>query len=523
MGMESGAAMALGQKMWDEINRRRYAGGTTSITGPLGVEGLMRYYRGEHTLRFASAQFNDYFKQRFDGFSDNWSGSVIDAAAERLNYQGIRLDNDSRSADADLQRVFDVNDGMRGTSEAFTVALAAGRSYALVWGNPDDESTPRVTFEHPSYCAVAVDPETKQTTAAAKGWLDDHKGYLTLYTADEVWKWDWPVVDDHDPRRQVNFDDESTPVWSARMGSKDDTWPIRNPLGMVPMVEFANQSLLDDKPRSDITGVAALQDAVNLVWAYLFNSLDFASLPQRIMTGAEMPKVPVLDQNGQIIGEKPIDLKTLMQDRVLWLTGDNAKAQSWPAAALEVFTLVIETAVDHIASQTRTPQHYLAKMSNIAAESLMVAETGLVAKVVQRQQYFTRPLRQLNQLIALAQGGDTGLAKAKQTMSGRIVWSDPQYRSLAQKTDAFMKFRGAGVPLEWLFEWYGLDAQEVQRVMAMAKSESDLLISSTPLKAAPGKILPRGHVELAMDPAAAAKEQASAAPTTAPPADSTPS
>jgi hypothetical protein len=474
---------------------RRYSGGH-GLAHPRGIRGCLDYYRGQHSLRFTSDHFAEHFKQRFAGFSDNWCASVIDATAERMNFQGIRLGNDTRDADAEFQRVMDANDVASGMSEAFTVMLAASRSFALVWGNPDDEETPSVTFEHPEFCTLATDPDNGRTTAAAKGWIEeDTRGFLTLYTADEVWKWQWSVADrdQNDPRKQ--------PTWEPRE-SADDTWPIRNPMRRVPMVEFRNQTLLDGMPLSDLAGVAAMQDAINLVWAYLFNSLDFASLPQRIITGADMPKVPVLDESGQIVGERPVDLKRLMADRILWLTGPDAKTNAWPAADLTVFGDVIELAVEHVASQTRTPPHYLmGKMSNTAAESLTVAETGLVAKVLQRQQYATRPIRELHELVALAQG-NTERAKAART--GRIVWADPQYRSLAQKVDAFTKFRQAGLPLEWMLEWYGLDASEVQRVMAMAKSEAETLVTPKPIPAPPGAVLPRGLSELpiSIDPPA---------------------
>lgn len=501
--MDAATAMALGQKMWQQIMRRRTFGSSSSMR-PNGIRECLDYYRGEHSLRFVSDEFANYFSTRFVGFSDNWCAPVIDSAAERLNWMGIRLGTDTRDADTEFQRVMEANNVPSGMSEAFTVALASGRSFALVWGNPDDESTPLVTFEHPEFCTLAIDPDTGRTTAAAKGWIEDGQGYLTLYTDTEVWKWRWQVSDRDavNPRKQPHHEadadkhDEAPAEWLPRP-ELDGTWPIPNPLGRVPMVEFRNQSLLDDMPLSDLAGVAAMQDAINLTWAYLFNSLDFASLPQRIMTGADYPSVPVLDDQGQVISKKPLDLKRLMKERVLWVPDAEAKPGSWPAADLSVFGDVIEMAVDHVASQTRTPPHYLmGKMSNTAAESLTVAETGLVAKVCQRQQYFTRAIRDLHALVALAQGGDQAKARAKAAATGRIVWQDPQYRSLAQKTDAFLKLGQAGLPLQYRLEWWGLDPAEVARVIELAKANPELIVTPNPLHAPAGQPLPRGYNEV---------------------------
>jgi hypothetical protein len=184
----------------------------------------------------------------------------------------------------------------------------------------------------------------------------------------------------------------------------------------------------------------------------------------------------------------------MYKDRVFWITGENASIGSWPAANLEVFNSVIGLAVDHVAAQTRTPPHYLiGKMANMAAEALTVAETGLVAKVVQRQTNFTRPQRELYRRIALAQGDK---ARADQARTGTIVWSDPQYRSLSQKIDAFQKWRSSGLPLRFLLEWYGLEPSEVDRVMKMAKDEATTLMRATPVPAPPGVVLPRGNAEI---------------------------
>lgn len=490
MPMETGDALVLAQRMWQRIQLQRHSKGIDEPrNAPRGLHGYLDYYRGIHTLRYASPEFSEYHGGRYDGFNDNWCAPVVDATAERLTSLGIRLGDDTREADKEFQRVMDDNDANRGLSEAFTVALAAGRSYGLVWGNPDDEDTPRVTFEHPEFCAIARDPDTGVDTANAKAWLDDRNGFLTLYTSDQVWKWQWSVPPDNDSRKPID--------WEPRQGSKDDTWPIKNPLGIPPMVEFRNTALLDDKPISDLAGVAAMQDAINLIWAYLFNGLDFASLPQRVAMGAEMPKVPILGDQGEIVGSRPADLKKLMKDRILWLTGEDAKIGSWPAAALDVFSQVIDVCVDHVSAQTRTPPHYLiGKMGNMSGDALTVAETGLVAKVGQRATNFTRPQRGIYERIALAQGNK---ARAKQARTGIIVWTDPQYRSLAQKIDAFQKWRASGMPLRYLLEWYGLTPADVDRVMAMAKDEAETLVAPKPIPAAPGVVMPKGNSELPIE------------------------
>lgn len=481
MSPEAGVALGQVQKLSDELRIRRP-----------GIERRLRYYRGNHPLVYASQEFARYFGDRFVHFSDNWTVPVVQTPAERMNVLGIRLDAEDRGVDKDLARVWRANDAERGSSEAFVVMLAASRSFALVWGNPDDEETPRICWEHPAETIVGYDADTGDPAAALKLWSDGDRDYATLYTRTAVWKWQRKAANMAVSGKETREDETNwiaaarysvqagleVPVyvpldaaWEPRQGPNDDTWPIDNPMGAVPIVELRNQTLLDNLPISDIDGVIAMQDAINLTWAYLLNALDFTSLSQRVILGAEIPKVPVLGADGQVAGYRPVDLDELLRDRVLWVPGENAKLGEWTSANLQPFTEVIERAVEHIAAQTRTPPHYLiGKLANLSADALNAAETGLVSKTGERVTYSSAGIREVNRLVALAQGDEK---KAKQVHSGTVSWKDVQFRSLAQKVDALVKLRQIGFPLEWIAEEYGLAPHEVARVMKLIEDEKE--------------------------------------------------
>jgi hypothetical protein len=430
------------------------------------IDRRLDYYRGTSgLLRFASKEFGQFNSKRYQGFADNWCAPVVQPTAERMVHQGIILPGE-RSIDPDAQRAWMGSDCDRGSSEAYVVFSAAAVAYALV--HPGDE--PRVTWEHPGQAIVDTDPVTGERRRGLVSWVDDRYDYATLYDKKTVWKW----------RRPNNDADTRKPAFPARVGfgwsavpveeSGDDTWPIKNPFGLVPLVEMRNQSLLDDRPISDIDGVMAMQDAINLVWAYLLNALDYASLPQRIVTGADVPVLPVLDSDGKVVGSKPVDLNDLIQERILWLQSKDAKTSEWSAARLDVFSDVIERAVEHVAAQTRTPPHYLvAKMVNTSGDALVVAEAGLVSKVRERITYVTAPHRSLYELIFL---GLNQPEKARGARYGQLKWSDPQYRSDAQRADALLKKRQMGYPFEYILELDGLEPDEVARVMAMRRAEA---------------------------------------------------
>ena len=433
------------------------------------IQKRIDYLTGEcGRLVFASEEFSKHFADRYEHFSDNWCEPVVQAAAERINLKGIRLSG-SDGADPDLHRVMMENDYETGFSEAVTLTLAASRSFALVWGSEDDPDTPSVTFEHPSQAIVAYEPGTRKRRYGLKFWIDVDEGfdYATLYTPDEVWKW-------QRPRSKVRAASTSIQLsgWEPRE-VRNEPWPLKNPMGVVPLVEMPNRTLLNEEPMSDLDGVMHMQDAVNLAWAYLFNDLDYMSLPQRIVNGGEVPKIPILDKDGKPTGQyQVVDLNEFIKNRILWIQsrpGQDVKTDQWSAADGRAFLDVVERAVEHIAAQTRTPPHYLiAKMVNTAADALTVAEAGLVSRCGERATYMTPGAREIYRLVCLAQGDEE---KAKLVRSGSLIWGDMQYRSEAQRADALYKKRQMGYPLELILEMDGFDPADIPRIMEMVERE----------------------------------------------------
>lgn len=443
-------AVAILNKLADELGKRQ-----------ADIETFSDAYLGTHKLTFASDDFRDFFAKRYDKFSDNWCGIVADAPHERLEVTGIRLKGDEKGDDA-LWDAWRQNDADAHSDMAFLDAIIAKRSFALVWGSEDDEAD--ITWEHPSQAIVGYDPETRARKAGAKIWCDDDREYATLYLPDEVWKFQRPRV-------------QSSLVLPSHM--LDGKWEPRaegflpNPLGKVPLVEIPNRPRLMGEPTSDIAGTLAMQHAINLFWAQLFAASDEATLGQRVIIGAEMPKVPVLNAEGEQVGERPIDLKKMARDRALWLEDPATKIAQWAPAKLDVFTSVVEIMVGHIAAQTRTPAHYLligGTIANVSGDAMKALETGLVKRTEEKTQHFGRGVRDVFELVALV--GDDA-AKAKQIRGGQVLWKDIENRSDAQRADALSKKKEMGYPLRYILEQDGLSPTEIDRVMAMVEAERD--------------------------------------------------
>jgi hypothetical protein len=469
-------ALKQTQKLYNELQNRRPA-----------ITRADEYYHGKQPLRFASDAWREYHAARYERFADNWCAPVANSPQERLRVDGFQLDDDPAVSDAE-QELWDawlLNDMESQSSQGFLGSIVGGRSFVLVWGTEDEE--PVATWERGDQAIVWYDPERlNRRVAALKTWCDEDDEYATLYTEDEVWKFE---RDKLAIRSYGNTDISGNPravEYFARTSglvvplTDGGTWklrddadpnPMRNPLGIVPMVEFPNRPTLGGIPVSDIAGTMAMQDAINLLWAYLFTAADFASMPARVVMGQEPPKIPILDETGNKVGEKVVDMKKIAEDRVLWLTGQNTKIAQWDAAKLDVFTSTIEVGVTHIAAQTRTPPHYLVLgkgMVNVNAEGMKAAETGLVMKVQEEQLFFTPSTREVFRLFALVKDDK---ALAKQCRRGVVKWKNAENRSEAQSVDAALKLHSMSFPFPWVCEYLGLSPTEIDRIEAMRETE----------------------------------------------------
>lgn len=482
------------RKLYDELAARRP-----------DIVKADEYYRGKQPLRFASDKWREYHAERYDRFADNWCGPVANSPQERLRIDGFGLDDDPALSDTEraLWRDWQLNNMEQQSSQGFLGSLTGGRSFVLVWGNSDDE--PVATWERADQAIVAYDVEHPGLRVAAlKTWCDGDDEYATLFVKDEVWKFERKAYkqatkgtgyQSSNPVEKAFFQNTAgliIPYTSGESGwrPRDATPnPMPNPFGIVPMVEFPNRPMLGGAPLSEISGTMAMQDAINLLWAYLFTAADFASMPARVVMGQEPPKLPILDESGQKVGERPVDMKKLAEDRILWLTGQNTKIGQWEAAKLDVFTNVIESAVAHIAAQTRTPPHYLILgkgMVNVNAEGMKAAETGLVMKVQEEQLFYTPATREVFRLFALARGDD---GVAEQCRIGAVKWKDAENRSEAQVVDALQKLKDMGFPFRWLAERYGLTPPEIERVIAMRDTE----LANDPLTLATNALTQAGN------------------------------
>ena len=471
--MDAKEALALVERIYARLKNRRPE-----------IDKFERYYAGEQALTFATDEWLKANGARYAEFSDNWCASVSNASGERTSVTGIKLrgadpmvrDQGAVKRAGGLWDEWSKNEMEAQSSQGFLTSFNSKRSFVLVWGSGGGE--PEVTWEHPSNVEIEYDwmnPRVRK--AALKTWVDESKEYATLYTSDFLWKFERArsmgsaLRNAPQSTQMAQGNSVSVGGWSVReVGS--EPWPLPNPMGVVPIVEVPNRPQLRGEPVSEIQGVIPMQNAINLLWAYLFFAADYASMPARVLLGAKPPMRQILDSvTGAVTGQEPLTMAQLNESRFAVFSGETAKIDQWDPAKLDVFTDVIEIAVGHIAAQTRTPPTYLVSktgMSNVNSEGLKASEIGLVKKVVEFQTFATPAMREVFRLIALAKG-DTALAE--EVRLSTIVWMNPEIRSESQLADALVKKKQMGYPLEYLMELDGVDPYDMQRIKEMIEQE----------------------------------------------------
>jgi len=469
--LDATEALRMTVRIYTRLNARR----------PV-IDTREKYYNGDQPLNFASEEWSKENAARYKDFADNWSAPVVDAEAERIRYTGMTF-TDLDGAGKQLHEHWLLNEMDMQASSGIVTTLTTGRSFVIVWGDKITDQ-PIVTWEHPSNVEIEYDwANPRIRRAALKTWVDEDTEYATLYEADAIWKYERKrtksTTDLDSQARQSRTPYSADGGWLPRIVASEN-WPLPNPIGEVPVVEVQNRPTLKGDPRSEISGVIPMQDAINLLWAYLFLAADYASMDARVVLGSAPPMIPIIDQNpesakfGQKIGEKPVDVKDLRNKRMLYLSDPSAKIDSWKAAALDVFTGTVEIAVGHIAAQTRTPPTYLVSnkgLSNVNGDGLKASEIGLNKKVGEFWTFGSPALREVNRLIALAMG-DKALAQA--TRLAKVDYMNPEIRSEAQLADMMVKLKSIGVPLQYLLELYGVEPLQIPRIMKMAQDQANM-------------------------------------------------
>ena len=414
------------------------------------VRTYRSYYAGNQPLALASKKFREAFGTTYGRFADNFVALVVQAVEERLTVDGFRWDDDPGSRKA--WKIWQANYLDAQSQKAHREALITGVCPVIV--GPGNEG-PIIRAQKAEEVAVGYADDPMERAAAMKRFRAlDGQMLATLYFADRVEK--------YQQVRTVTWANQygrgyELGGWERRTVPGED-WPLVHDLGEVPVVELVNDPDLDNVGTSEIRQVLPLQDALNKLLVDMLVASEFAAFRQRWVTGME---IPTDKETG-----KPVELFKAAVDRVWQARDPGVKFGDFEQSDLAPYVKAIETVIQHMATTTRTPAHYLLGSSGTfpSGESLRATETGLVAKAKRRMRDMGEGWEEVMR-IAFAASGDATRAEYH---AGEIVWRDPEYRTEAEHVDALVKLGTIGVPNEQLWEDAGYTPQQIERFAELA-------------------------------------------------------
>lgn len=412
------------------------------------------YYRGDHPLPWLPSQAQDEFRRILRMTRSNYMGLVVDATAERMSIEGFRI-GDSDKADQETWRIWQANNLDNDSDQAILESLIGGCSYMMVAPNPADAKTPLVSVEHASQAIVEFEPGSnrKRRAAGLKVWDDDWTGRLmaTLYLPGGLYKFSAP---------RPNSGVSSPHVQWERREVRGESWPASNPLGEVPLIEWANNPRLLTGGVSELADLTDAQDRINKTIADRLITQDFGAFPQKWATA-----FPEADEDGN---PNRIDIG---RDRLVKSDIAETRFGQWDAAPLDPYSAAKREDVKDIGSRSRVPAQYmLGEMSNVNGETLKAAESGLVSKCRQRMRSLSESAEDTASLMRKA----AGLASPPIL---ETIWRNPEFRTEGELTDAVVKRVQAGITsLRQAREDVGYSAAQIRRLEA-----DDVAEASDPL------------------------------------------
>lgn len=406
---------------------------------------LDRYYRGTQPLAFLSPEASEAVKKRLTRMSTNLPHLAVTALAERLRVTGLTRDG---AADEALWGHWLRNDLDQLAGVAHREALALGRSFVIVWADPDGR--PRVTVESARNVSVLRDPVTRRIVAAVKRWRTPVSTEAVLYEQDRI-----------------------TRLRSDTVGASagfETVAVLDNPLGVAPVVSLINDDRLAVETEDDLEGVSEIEDliplvdALNKVLSDMAVTSEYTALPRRWATGLQLAETTGEDGRTDVVNP--------LSDTVRMMVSEDPQTSfgQLPAAGVGAFSEAVKVLLGQIMAVSALPAHYIGALTDAppSADSLRAAEASLTARAEARQQAFGRSWEDVARLmVAVGEGVDpTGV-------DVHVRWADAATRSTAQEADAVVKLYQAGLlPRTFALARLGYSADDIDAIRAAIRTEA---------------------------------------------------
>lgn len=406
------------------------------------------YYEGEQPLRYMAPELQAEIGDRVTQLVINWPKLCTEAYENRSDIEGFRFAGND-STDDELWKMWQANDGDEQAQLAHLESLICGRAFVIVGSGESDEDLPVMTVEHPLQMTVRRDPKTRKISMALKRWKDDDGVQnASLYLPDSTIQFirkrgtDWTEID------------------------RDD-----HQLGRPPVAALLNNGrLLRQLGRSEFHDIIPIADAANKMATDMMISGEFHAMPRRWAIG--MTEADFVDEDGN-----KLSTFSTIAGR-LWATDrkpSDVEYGQFTEASLEAFHATLKVLAQLAAQLMFLPQDYMSFTSDnpTSADALRSSESRLVKRCERKHTAWGGGWEEVQRLmLRFKHGGFDPKARSLET-----VWRDPSTPTIAQKADAVVKLRQAGIlPTEFARQELGYTSEQRRRMAEEDAKEADISV-----------------------------------------------
>ena len=402
--------------------------------GRPGYNLLGLYLKGEQPLRFLHPEVVTQVGDRLTSVAINWARVIVGSIEERLDVEGFRLSADS-APESELWQIWQGNNLDEWSQLGHVDAMAHGRSFALVWADPDQPEMPRISVESATQMNVTYRPGSRRIAAAAKVFANPDPDPKDPGSNRIGWLYLPDRAEQYVSTREIGV-----PRWR-----KVDEKP--NPLGVVPVSPLVNRpSLTDLSGESELVDVIPLVDAVNKLATDLMVASEKQAMGDRWAIGLEIPRDA--QANARLREEVRAKWDEATKGKT-WLAGPGVEFGQFPAAQLDNFTGAIKMFVSQIAAIAGLPPHYLGLSSDnpASADAIRSAEASLVKKALRKQTAFGGAWEDAMRLAVAVREGIPLADLPPEFARLETDWKDPTTPTPGAKADAALKLTSGDSPI----------------------------------------------------------------------------
>ena len=420
------------------------------------------YFDGEQPLVYSTELFESVFGDAFVGFKDNWMKVIVNAAKNRLKLINFHFEDDEDGSRAkEIWRILRLNEWSVQQKDLHEGIMVEGRAFVIVWPDPTMGAT--VDWQPGQICRVFYDPDrrTKALWAVKRWTTETGEIFVTFYTPDAVFKY----VDkkassaDKTPSSSSALSEVPGVGWFGNLQRREvagEQWPLVNPFGVVPVVEFNNTSYV-----SELVDAIPQQDALNKMLLDMIITGEYQAFRQRaIETMSASPEGGWKAGPGEIWAFKPsfdADGKHIPTQFHEFETSDPS-----------MFMEPIEMWLGHMAHTSSTPGRYFIEGDSggrgdaPSGEALLVDDKPLNDKVEEKQERLGPRYMEVARLIGIA----TKMVGAE-TILGDAIWQDPRHDYRLSKLQEGAAMVDMGIPIEFAVKKIGFTPDEEVEILAL--------------------------------------------------------